>query len=241
LLIALALLLAGLSLLMFGRVLWRAIAAALLAAVGAGVGHWVGQAAKMQPPWDMLVGAAVFAGLGIVLARVVWSFLLASTMAVAALWIVLRNAPPVEPVAGFAAADLALGVWAAEAQKALLEWLRWLVRERTLATVIGGGLAALTGLLIGMIRPAFARIVLSAVLGATMAVGGIALGVTRIREFDLWDGNRPWALLGIGAVLGLIGFGYQYRSELRGQRKSDDDTEAAPPPPKPKAKETKKK
>ena len=236
-LIGLVIILAGVVLLMIGRVVvWRALAAIVLGAVGIVLGGWLGPAMGLEPTWSKIIGGVLGALLGAGLARVYWALTMAMGLAAGGLlFVLLRVLTPevTELPAGFEAEGLTASQWLTQTGRTLWAWLAWLHDNHSLPTIATEGLVFLLSFVVGIARPVFTRVLATSALGAAacLAGGGVALRSLK-QDLDLSSGRRGWVLLGMGLALALIGIFYQYRAETRSRKKTDQTGEAAPPPKK---------
>ncbi|NQU76366.1 MAG: hypothetical protein HQ546_08660 [Planctomycetes bacterium] len=233
-LIGLLAILAALVVMLFGRVVvWRVLSAAGMGVLGILIGRRLAPALGLGLLWPTAVAGAIGAIIGAGLARICWAVLLAGILSAVALLCVLYKVLPAEahPVpAGLTAASETFGAWVWQCGQLLWYWLRWMNQNHTGATVVATAVASLLGLIVGIARPVFTRILATSGIGSAACVTGICIIIGSIKsDFDFTSGRRGWIMLGIGAGLWLIAMVGQYRSELRSEKKTDETAEAAPP------------
>ncbi len=228
-LLGLATALAGLALLLWGRRLWRALAAIL----GGGLGVALASAITIVPSAEdrrlgyMLVLGVIGLALGALLARLVWAGLLAATLGLVGLAVLLKVG--LETGAAEWAVEPAedMLTWAVRAGVALAGWVGWAWQTHIGVAGAGGVLIVLLSLLLGLVRPVFTRIVLSSALGSWALVGGsywLAEGLLGGRLAP--SPVARLALVALGVVLAGGGIAWQYRGEIRRIRR--EEAEATP-------------
>ena len=229
--LALAVVVAGAALLLWGRVAGRV----LFVAAGAGAGWWGGAvlAARVNVPALAAQATTALAGglLALVLAPLLWALVAAAIAAGAALYFTVLHFLPTlikKP------ADLKLGGLDIQAYAVALADHCWkctlaVWEQNALAIGVIAGFAGAVPLLIGAIRLRLATIVMSSLAGGAAILTGLgyAVGVLFPSVAQvLWD---HWFILaGAAAATAVVGVGVQYRRVLKAD-KDKKNREAEPP------------
>jgi len=223
--------LVGLALLLWGRILHRAVLVLIAFPMGMGLGSILADRFDLNAwLWLTVFSVAVtLTILVIVLARVVWALLAGLWLAVFAAsltaWLMLGDLTPAtqsgwDPTMG----SLAQSAWAVG----------------SLAITAAGVGAGVAGLILGLFLPRATVIAVTSMLGATL-VGGAVLELTGLLAPNLLArmAANQWLTTGIFAGVLLLGILHQSIREVRAKRaeaKSDDDDDAPKDirkPPKP--------
>jgi hypothetical protein len=223
--------LVGLALLLWGRILHRAVLVLIAFPMGMGLGSILADRFDLNAwLWLTVFSVAVtLTILVIVLARVVWALLAGLWLAVFAAsltaWLMLGDLTPAtqsgwDPTMG----SLAQSAWAVGSLAIT-------------AASVGAGVA---GLILGLFLPRATVIAVTSMLGATL-VGGAVLKLTDLLAPNLLArmAASQWLMTGIFAGVLLLGILHQSIREVRAKRaeaKSDDDDDAPKDirkPPKP--------
>ena len=229
--LALAVVVAGAALLLWGRLAGRVV----FLAAGGGAGWWAGAllASRMGVnPLAAKATTAVAAGLlALLLTPLLWAMLAGAITGGAALYFaVLRYMPTLArtaPELDLAGKDL----WAYLAALADYGWKCTSAVWEANAAAIGitVGLAGGVPLLIGAIRLRLATIVMSSLVGGAAILTGLAVAVGILFPSVapvLW---RHWFILGgAAAATAVVGVGVQYRRALKGD-KDKKNREGEPP------------
>lgn len=223
-----AALLAGLALLLLGRVVvWRLAAGACVGGIGALAAAELAVRTNHDPLWPSAISGVCMGLIGLALARVFWAVAGGTFMAASAELALLHRMLPAKPVdtpSGFEPGGLALEQWMIEAGRTLGEWFSWMVETDPMLTLLTGTAAAVAGLVLGLVRPVAMRIFATSVAGAMLIVGGACLTITSlVGRIGLTTGHRPWILVAVGAVAAIAGMAHQVRTHSRAAKAASDD------------------
>jgi hypothetical protein len=233
-LIALCCLTGGLILLLWGRPLRRITMAGICGAVAAAIAPFLPPIPSL-PLWAMqLIAAALGAGIGALLAALLWAILASAGFVASTACILLLIYYP-EPSDAFAeplraAAGTDLPAWLGALGESSWLSLQTLGGEHTgvfFAAACGVGVAALV---IFTIKMSWAVILLSASIGAkAMTAGGVMI-LLQIRP-GLWHGirQRYWIPTAVATALALVGLIYQGLHARRAGLKAESEEPGEPP------------
>lgn len=210
--------LVGLSLLLWGRIVNRAVLVLIAFPMGMGIGSILAEKLGLSA-WLWLTvfsSAAALTVLVIALARVVWALLagllLGTLVGFTVAWLMLGDLTPAsQPGWNPTPMDLAQSAWAVGGLKIV-------------AAMAGAGAG---GLVLGLFLPRTTVIAVTSMLGATVLCGAVAAlagmaapeAVARMQAY-------PLLTMGVFAGVLLLGIIHQSVSEVRARRakaKSDDD------------------
>ncbi len=229
-LIGTLIMLAGVMLSTLGRVVvWRLVSAATLGAFGVPIGAWLAGRTGYSLFWLTAGTVSCMLGLGLLVARLYWAWLLAAIASATALLCVLHLAMQNAAGAptGFESDGINFVQWTQLLWPTLGDYLRWMLAEAPIPTVIAGGGAGLIAAVSGMLKPLAMRILATSLIGAAMTVGGLCMAVSSIVEVNLLAGRRPWILMGVTAIATIIALAYQTRGHLRAKNAFAKVVEAA--------------
>lgn len=229
--IACGLIVAGLALMLWGRILGRLFW--MLAGVGAGLALGAPLASWLEA--NLLaarLGAAVTLGLlGVVLGPLLWAMLAAGVLGGVALYFtVARYLPHLSGrVPEFELSGEGLAAYVASLARYSLACVQAVWNVEPLAIVVAGSLAFGLPLVIGVVRMRLATIFMTSVSAAAGVVGGIAwAGALLFASLGRVFADYWYVLGGTaagGAVLGIV---LQYRKALKAD-KAEKKREGEPP------------
>jgi len=200
--------LVGLALLLWGRVVHRAVLVLIAFPMGMGLGAILAERIELSIWLGALTGAVTLTILVIVLARVVWAllaglWLAALAAAIAGVLCLGDITPATQPVWNTTCQSLAQSAWGAG----------------NLAITAAGVGAGVAGLILGLFLPRATVIAVTSMLGASL-LSGAALRLT-----GLWAPSflarilaSPLLTMGVGAGVLLLGVIYQSIGEVRADR-----------------------
>ncbi len=219
----------GLAILLWGRVLHRALLALIAFPIGMGIGAILAAQVGLNAWLGVLTGAITLTILVIVLARIVWA--LQAGVCLAAIAAVIAGAlcmgdvsiaAATQPGAGAAGQDVIRAVWEAN----------------SVAITAAGVGAGVAGLILGLFLPRATVIVVTSMIGASMLSEAVlvvvSLGAPTLLDRML---ARPLLLTGVSAGIMLLGVLYQSIHEVRAKRalagagREDEPADIRQPPP----------
>lgn len=228
-----AMALLGLAMLLFGRVIHRAV----LALIGVGVGLVVGGELARQFNFHPLLGGAALALtlgiLGIVLARLFWAVVAAAfavcLVAGATVGDQMRAEVEANPALKAAVEQGPLQA-SKEARQAVQAAVNHAVQKRSTVATVSAAVAALVGLVIGFFLPRAAVVVLTSLIGAAMLASAVGAGAVFLFHQPS-ERNSLAITIGFCAVL-LLGLVVQSIAEIRSRRSEEESQEQEPAEPK---------
>lgn len=235
--IGLVVVVAGLVLLTFGRVVvWRVVSALLLATLGLAIGAAIAGAMNVKPGVPMMIAALVLAALGAALARLWWGLFLGAALACVALLLLIRGTltPQAVKVPEGFSEMLPFLAWLPKAAGVAGQWLSWLWKHYPMAELVAIALPVILGLVLGLARPAATRILMTCVMGAAaVVIGGCMMLQSARPGLNVLAGWSGWLALLVAVLLAVLGIAFQSRAQVRSGKKTDQEVEAAPPPRRP--------
>jgi len=198
----------GLALLLWGRVIHRAVLVVLAFPMGMGLGAILAAKIELNVWLGVLTGAITLTILVIVLARVVWALL-------AGLWLA--------GVAAMFAGILCLGDISAATQQAASSTGQPVIHAAwetgSVAITAAGVGAGVAGLILGLFLPRATVIAVTSMIGASLLADSV-LSLTGLwaPSFQARMLASPLLMLGIGAGVVLLGVIHQSIGEVRAKR-----------------------
>ena len=239
-LVVAGLLVAGMAMTFWGRVLGRGLLMVALGIVGmlqgGALAAWLGLPLANSGLWHLLLSFIL-----IVIAfgaeRLIWGLLAAAGLCAIALQIalprMLASGKAVAKVTGDAAKDPTL------TEFLLARWssftttftAAWNDHSGTLVAILCA--VSAVPLLLGIVRPRLMRILMTCLLGAAAVVLAAALALATLQPTTwTWLWQHPYILAAAVAVLFVPGMIVQYRAAMKADA-SEDKRESEPPPPRP--------
>jgi len=180
--------------------------------------------------WDIqlpaLLAPCVLAILGLVLGflaeRVLWGLLAGGVITAVVLSVLLYIPPAPEtnptppPLAEFAPADPGTGAYFTEAARhfAVTFDAHW--NSESVMLALAGGIPLVLGLVLGIARPRFIRILMSSLVGACAVVVGVVLALTQMLDWMWgWAWGQWYIPVAVVLVMAAVGTVAQERACLR--------------------------
>lgn len=218
----------GLVMLLWGRVLHRALLVLIAAGIGLAAGGVYGPRIGLDVFVARLVAAISFGILGLVLARLVWALLAGLHVAALVAGLMMVFYLQVQLPTSRPASEQEFAAWQAATKQAIEAALQEGGPVVAVAAVLAGLVVAVTGFLL----PAATRIVMTALLGAQLlAAAGVWAALLWAPQWAAEieaEENRPIVLGAVGGVLA-VGLLFQTVGEIRARRARREQPAPAEP------------
>lgn len=223
--VAIASILVGAALVVWGRLLGRPLVMIALAGIGYACGGPLAQAiaeswGKEVPPGLLQFGLA-FVGfiLGFVAERFCWGLLAGGLIAVPILAVILASpvsANATSPLAAPLPVDQGTGVYLQEAAGNFLKALEQHWSDSSVKIILAGGLPLLLCLVLAFVRPRLIRILMSCLLGGSAILFGLVLALTQMLIWMwAWNWENWYVPCGLALVVAIVGMVVQIRTSLK--------------------------